>query len=99
MKNSLIKSKGIPFSSFFGQEGNQYSAAIDPLMMVNFGKQAPDFVLNDCHERIIKHRLNVILSSAVNVLNDDHVAKEAKALAQKICRLDPPTELRPIKAY
>jgi len=54
-----------PYLQFFiGLEGYQYSAPFDPSMMVYFRKRLPESVVNDCNERIVRHGLKVIRSSA-----------------------------------
>ena len=61
-----------PYLQFFiGLESYQYSAPFDPSMMVYFRKRLPESVVNDCNERIVRHGLNVIRSSAVNDHDDD----------------------------
>lgn len=58
-----------PYLQFFiGLEAFQYSAPFDPSMMVYFRKRLPESVVNDCNERIVRHGLSVIHSSAA----DDH---------------------------
>jgi hypothetical protein len=56
---------------FIGLEAFQNSAPFDPSMMVYFRKRLPESVVNDCNERIVRHGLNVIRSSAVDG-HDDH---------------------------
>ena len=61
-----------PYLQFFlGLEGFQYSSPFDPSMMVYFRKRLPESVVNDCNERIVRHGLNVIHSSAANDHDDD----------------------------
>lgn len=61
-----------PYLQFFlGLEGFQYSPPFDPSMMVYFRKRLPEAVVNDCNERIVRHGLNVIRSSAANDHDDD----------------------------
>lgn len=58
-----------PYLQFFiGLEAFQCSAPFDPSMMVYFRKRLPESVVNDCNERIVRHGLSVIHSSAA----DDH---------------------------
>ena len=58
-----------PYLQFFiGLEAFQYSAPFDPSMMVYFRKRLPESVMNDCNQRIVRHGLSVIHSSAA----DDH---------------------------
>jgi IS5 family transposase len=53
-----------PYLQFFiGLESFQYSAPIDPSMMVYFRKRLPEAVVNDCNERIVRHGLKVIRAS------------------------------------
>lgn len=60
-----------PYLQFFiGLEAFQYSAPFDPSMMVYFRKRLPESVVNDCNERIVRHGLNVIRSSAVDEHDD-----------------------------
>jgi transposase, IS5 family len=60
-----------PYLQFFiGLEGYQYSAPFDPPMMVYYRKRLPESVVNDCNERIVRHGLNVICSSAPNDHDD-----------------------------
>jgi IS5 family transposase len=62
-----------PYLQFFiGLKVYQYSAPFDPSMKAYFRKRLPESVLNDCNERILRHGLNVIRSSAVN----DHDADD-----------------------
>jgi len=56
---------------FIGLDGFLYSALFDPLMMVNFRKWLPESVVKDCNERILRHGLNVIRSSASTDHDDD----------------------------
>jgi len=50
-----------PYLQFFiGLEAFQYSAPLDPSMMVYFRKRLPETVLNDCNERIVRYGLKVI---------------------------------------
>ena len=66
-----------PYLQFFiGLEAFQYSAPFDPSMMVYFRKRLPESVVNDCNERIVRHGLNVIRSSAVDE-HDDHDSSDA----------------------
>ena len=59
-----------PYLQFFiGLEAFEYSAPFDPSMMVYFRKRLPESVVNDCNERIIRHGLAVIKSTASQ---DDH---------------------------
>jgi hypothetical protein len=61
-----------PYLQFFlGLEGFQYSSPFDPSMMVYFRKRLPESVVNDCNDRIVRHGLNVINSSAANDHDDD----------------------------
>ena len=61
-----------PYLQFFiGLEGFQYSASFDPSMMVYFRKRLPESVVNDCNERIVRHGLNVVCSSAANDHDDE----------------------------
>ncbi len=61
-----------PYLQFFiGLEGYQYSAPFDPSMMVYFSKRLPESVVNDCNERIVRHGLNIIHSSAATDHDDD----------------------------
>ena len=62
-----------PYLQFFiGLESYQYSAPFDPSMMVYFRKRLPESVVNDCHERIVRHGLNVIHSAASTDQDDDN---------------------------
>jgi transposase, IS5 family len=56
---------------FIGLGSYQYAAPFDPSMMVYFRKRLPESVVNDCNERIVRHGLNVICSSAADDHNDD----------------------------
>ncbi|MFN6338605.1 MAG: transposase, partial [Cyanobacteriota bacterium] len=61
-----------PYLQFFiGLEGFQYSAPFDPSMMVYFRKRLPESVVNDCNERVVRHGLNVIRTSASTDHDDD----------------------------
>ena len=61
-----------PYLQFFiGLEGYQYSAPFVPSMMVYYRKRLPESVVNDCNERIVRHGLNVIRSSAA-IDHDDY---------------------------
>ena len=56
-----------PYLQFFiGLEAFQFSAPFDPSMMVYFRKRLPEAIINDCNERIVRHGLNVLRSSAVD---------------------------------
>jgi hypothetical protein len=66
-----------PYLQFFlGLEGFQYSSAFDPSVMVYFRKRLPESVVNDCNERIVRHGLNVIHSSAATITMMTTVTKE-----------------------
>lgn len=54
---------------FIGLETFQYSAPIDPSMMVYFRKRLPEAVVNDCNERIVRHGLTLLRSADSQ---DDH---------------------------
>ena len=76
-----------PYLQFFiGLEGFQYSAPFDPSMMVYFRKRLPESVVNDCNERIVRHGLNVIRSSASTDHDDDtsHGGGAARPADQQI---------------
>jgi IS5 family transposase len=61
-----------PYLQFFiGLEAFQYSAPFDPSMMVYFRKRLPESVVNDCNERIVRHGMCVIRSSAADDHDDD----------------------------
>jgi hypothetical protein len=61
-----------PYLQFFiGLESFQYSAPFDPSMMVYFRKRLPESVVNDCNQRIVRHGLRVIRSSASHDHGDD----------------------------
>ena len=61
-----------PYLQFFrGLEVFQYSVPFDPSMMVYFRKRLPESVVNDCNERIVRHGLSMIRSSATDVHDDD----------------------------
>ena len=55
---------------FIDLEGFQYSAPFDPSMMVYFRKRLSESVVNDCNDRLVRHGLNVIRSSA-SIDHDD----------------------------
>lgn len=56
--------KDNPYLQFIiGLESFQYSAPVDPSMMVYFCKRLPESIVNDCNERIVRHGLNVIRSA------------------------------------
>lgn len=62
-----------PYLQFFlGLEAIQYSAPFDPSMMVYFRKLLPESVVNDCKERIVRHGLSLIRSSAPDEHDDDN---------------------------
>lgn len=62
-----------PYLQFFiGLEAFQYSAPFDSSMMVYFRKRLPKSVVNDCNERIMRHGLSVIRSSAADDHGDDN---------------------------
>ncbi len=76
-----------PYLQFFIRlEGYQYSALFDPSMMVYFRKQLPESVVNDCNQRIVRHDLNVICSSAANDHDHDgsHGGGAARPVDQQI---------------
>jgi IS5 family transposase len=53
-----------PYLQFFiGLEAFQYSAPLDPSMMVYFRKRLPETVVNDCNERIVRHGLTMVRSA------------------------------------
>ena len=56
---------------FIGLEAFQYSAPFDSSMMVYFRKRLPESVLNDCNERILRHGISMIRSSAADEHDDD----------------------------
>ena len=61
-----------PYLQFFiGLEAFEYAAPFDPSMMVYFRKRLPESVVNDCNERIIRHGLAVIQSTASQHDQDD----------------------------
>jgi IS5 family transposase len=54
-----------PFFQFFiGLEAFEYAALFDPSMMVYSRKRLSESVVNNCNERIIRHGLAVIQSTA-----------------------------------
>ena len=55
-----------------GLEAFQYSAPFDPSMMVFFRKHLPESVVNECNERIVRHELSVIRSSAADEHRDNN---------------------------
>jgi IS5 family transposase len=75
-----------PYLQFFiGLDAFQYSAPFDPSMMVYFRKRLPESVVNDCNERIVRHGLRVIRSSAADDHDDDSDGgATASAADQKI---------------
>ena len=76
-----------PYLQFFiGLEAFQYAAPFDSSMMVYFRKRLPESVVNDCNERIVRHGLSVIRSSAVDDHDDDssHGGGAARAADQQI---------------
>ena len=76
-----------PYLQFFiGLEGFQYFAPFDRSMMVYFRKRLTEPVVNDCHERIVRHGLAVIHSSAGTDHDDDssHGGGAARADDQQI---------------
>jgi IS5 family transposase len=76
-----------PYLQFFiGLEGFQYSAPFDPSMMVYFRKRLPESVVNDCNERVVRHGLKVIRSSASTDHDDDssHGGGPARPADQQI---------------
>jgi hypothetical protein len=54
-----------------GLEAFEYSATFDPPMMVYFRKRLREAVVNYCNERIMRHSLAVIKSTALQNDHDD----------------------------